>query len=439
LLINDILDLSKIEAGKLELKDVPVNPYIFLSEIEQIFSLILKEKEVDFIINIDEEVPRGFLLDELRVRQILFNLIGNAVKFTDSGSITVSVRLECKSAKENHTDVIFEVKDTGIGIPEDRHEQIFEAFIQQEEQNTRKYGGTGLGLAITKRLIEMMKGSLILESEVGVGSTFKVHLKDIVIIPDVEAVPVEGSENFNNIVFERSRILLVEDIENNRRLIKYFLEQYDFEIIEAYNGKDAIDIAEKELPDLIIMDIQMPVLDGFQAAKAIKENPVLKHIPIIAVTASNLKYDTAKTMDVFGGYLRKPISRLDLFNQCFRFLKYSSAKESETGNDSKGIQGQVTTGGVQISESVISMLQDEVKKKWMVANEDKMINEIIEFANIVKNLGEQNSILALTEYGNKLFQAADAFQVIKINKLLKNFPDIVKMLTGGQGGKIEGK
>ncbi|MGE5353484.1 MAG: ATP-binding protein [Acidobacteriota bacterium] len=186
MLINDILDLSKIEADRIEIKHEPVSLYLLLNEISQIFTSTLRQKGVGFNIKIAPGVPGTLLLDEVRLRQILFNLIGNAVKFTDSGMVTVNLRSEAKSDNSGKVDLYFEVSDTGIGIPEDQFDLIFEVFRQREGQSTKKYGGTGLGLTITKRLVEMMQGHISVESKVGSGSTFRFNLNDVEVIPGGE-------------------------------------------------------------------------------------------------------------------------------------------------------------------------------------------------------------------------------------------------------------
>ncbi|MCU7495699.1 MAG: hypothetical protein HF314_17565 [Ignavibacteria bacterium] len=193
-LINDILDLSKIEAERIEIKREPVNPYLLLNEISRIFSQTLRQKSVDFKMEIDPGVPGKLMLDEVRLRQILFNLIGNAVKFTNSGRVTLRLKANIKERESGKTDLFFEVSDTGIGIPEDQFELIFESFRQREGQSTKKYGGTGLGLTITKRLIEMMQGSISVESRLGQGSTFRFNLPDVEIISGSEDHAIELSE-----------------------------------------------------------------------------------------------------------------------------------------------------------------------------------------------------------------------------------------------------
>ncbi|HEX2961928.1 MAG TPA: ATP-binding protein [Ignavibacteriales bacterium] len=196
MLINDILDLSKIEANRIEITHEPVSLHLLLNEISQIFTSTLRQKGVGFDMKIEPGVPGRLLLDEVRLRQILFNLIGNAVKFTDSGMVSVNVRSEAKSENSGKVDLYFEVCDTGLGIPEDQFELIFEVFCQREGQSNKKYGGTGLGLTITKRLVEMMNGRISVESKVGSGSTFRFNLPEVEIIPGGESysAPLTGEE-----------------------------------------------------------------------------------------------------------------------------------------------------------------------------------------------------------------------------------------------------
>ncbi|MDM8562855.1 ATP-binding protein, partial [Candidatus Marithioploca araucensis] len=178
-LINDILDLSKIEVGQLELLYKVVNPNVIFNEIQQFFAVKIAEKNIDFLVEIDKELPQTLLLDETRLRQVLFNLIGNAIKFTEKGYVKLHADKICKGKSCKNVDLIFSVIDTGIGIPEERQDIIFETFQQQDGKSTRKYEGTGLGLAITKRLVEMMNGKISVKSTVGVGSIFEIILRNI--------------------------------------------------------------------------------------------------------------------------------------------------------------------------------------------------------------------------------------------------------------------
>lgn len=207
ILINDILDLSKIESNMLNIQYDTVNPYVVFNEIEQIFQLDIDKKSLIFIKNIDENLPKALILDEGRIRQILVNIVGNAVKFTDDGYIKLSVRKEWVGKEHGKINLIISVEDTGIGVPTDQQELIFESFRQQDGQSTRKYGGTGLGLSITKKLVEMMNGEIKLKSTIGEGSLFEIVLNDVsVISKDIFT---------DNISFEKTESLMVDDSKSN--------------------------------------------------------------------------------------------------------------------------------------------------------------------------------------------------------------------------------
>ncbi|HEX2866259.1 MAG TPA: ATP-binding protein [Ignavibacteriales bacterium] len=286
-LINDILDLSKIEAERIEIRREPVSPQNLLNEISRIFTTILRQKGVAFNLEIHPGVPGLVLLDEIRLRQILFNLAGNAVKFTEMGSVTIRLRGENRPQDSSMVDLYFEVTDTGIGIPEDQFELIFEVFRQREGQSTKKYGGTGLGLTITKRLIEMMNGTISVESRLGKGSTFRFNL------PGVEILQGEG---------------ICENVVQYEELIL------------------AAPVPEKLSP------------------KA-------------------------------GEYLSGPLM-----------------------------------------------------SKWLSAKEGMMIDEIADFAQEIKKLGEENSSELLVKFGGDLIESADTFRVAEITKLLESFPELARKL-----------
>ncbi|MCI0470343.1 MAG: ATP-binding protein, partial [Candidatus Aminicenantes bacterium] len=257
-LINDILDLSKIEAGKLELHEDNVSIHSVLAEIKNIFSREIEKKELDFQIEIDPYLPDRVLLDEIRLRQVLLNLMGNAVKFTDAGYIKLSVNLDFKDEHQRILDVIFSVRDTGSGIPADQLDLIFDAFKQLQRKDSKKIRGTGLGLSITKRLVEMMGGEISVASEFNKGSTFTVKFREVAV---AQSVPESGAESKNVtevIDFDRASVLIADDIESNRAVLKGFLSRTAITVIEAENGKEAIDYAHKYKPDLIVMDIRMP-------------------------------------------------------------------------------------------------------------------------------------------------------------------------------------
>ncbi len=243
-LINDILDLSKIEAGKIELQYAALNPQNLFDEIGRIFSVKVKEKGLEFLTEIDDKLPKALHMDEVRIRQILFNIVGNAVKFTSSGYVKLRVKGVYFKDKSK-IDLIFSVKDTGIGITDEDKEIIFDAFRQSKKQRSDKYGGTGLGLSITKRLIEMMEGSVSVESTAGKGSIFTVKLKNVVVA-SVEDISEEQELTFlDDIKFSGQTVLAVDDIKSNRMLIKETLKPYNLNVLRAEkrNQADNMDIS----------------------------------------------------------------------------------------------------------------------------------------------------------------------------------------------------
>ncbi|MEI7811508.1 MAG: ATP-binding protein, partial [Ignavibacteria bacterium] len=267
-LINDILDLSKIEAGKVEIKNEPANLFSLFNEIKMIYSVILNDKGVSFNVDIDPSMPTGLLIDEFRLKQVILNLVSNAIKFTASGSVNIIVTAEINELCK----LTVEVRDTGIGIPKEQHDKIFESFTQQKGQSTSKYGGTGLGLTISKKLVELMGGRIVLESNPGEGTSFRVIISDIEIIENNDTDILESIEDYDSIVFEKAKVLIVEDTETNIRVLSEFLKMENIETIEASDGMEAIAKAERTRPDLILMDIQMPVMDGWEMLDIINKS-----------------------------------------------------------------------------------------------------------------------------------------------------------------------
>lgn len=315
-LINDILDLSKIEAGKMEIKKSPVMMHSVISELKEVFTLSSSEKNLELVFMISGNFPKIILIDELRFRQIIANLIGNAIKFTESGSVTVKVNSIFSRTNSSKVDLLVSVEDTGKGITETDRTNIFEAFYQQLDQNIGKFGGTGLGLTISRRLTEVMGGSIELRSKVGEGTTFTLRLPDIQVMNEHLEEEVESV----NVYLPEFSLLIADDIDYNRRLIKDFLSEYKIEIYEAADGKKAIDLAKELKPDIILMDIRMPIMDGFEASRIIKEDPALKHIPIIALTAYVMKGVEEEIKKYCNGFIRKPMSKRDLLSELMTLL-----------------------------------------------------------------------------------------------------------------------
>jgi PAS domain S-box-containing protein len=340
-LINDILDLSKIEAGKLVLKYYPVATHKLFDETFQIFEHRLAEKNLEYSFEIAPGIPQSVILDETRLRQILLNLIGNAVKFTQRGKIGLKVWAEYTDENSRSCfDLYFSITDTGIGIPDDQLENIFKPFEQHNEKTGYDYEGTGLGLSISRDLATALNGTISVKSEVGRGSVFTVHLKSVeVCTTGLEELPETYPDliNFYSLSFDKATILVVDDIDYNRDLIRGFLTGLNFEIIEAGNGKEALEKAREYEPDLILLDMKMPVMDGYVAASILKNDIKLKNIPVISVTASALTEDEKRISAICDGYIRKPIHRADLITMIMKYIRYSVSEQDNTVNFSGNI------------------------------------------------------------------------------------------------------
>lgn len=298
-LVNDILDFSKIEAGKLNLISQPIHLVDLLGNIHKSFLPKAQEKKVGFYLDIDVSTPQVVKSDSMRISQILNNLISNAIKFTDVGEVRLSV------STDQRGNVRFKVSDTGIGIPKNKERLVFESFQQASTSTADKYGGTGLGLTITKYLVEIFKGSLSLDSIEGVGTVFEVTLPlEILTNAELAVSQHTGKVIEANVDLKGKKALLVEDIEINAVIAGKFLDMWGMHWERAYNGKEAVDMVQKGGYDVILMDLQMPIMDGREAAKLIREQIKLS-IPIIALSAASEQSINADIIH-FDDFIPKP-------------------------------------------------------------------------------------------------------------------------------------
>jgi len=318
-IINDILDFSKIEAGKLEINKINFDMCNILEIIKNTLELKALEKALEFEIFCDDPKNSIFYGDNIRITQILINLTNNAIKFTNKGSVKVYI------SKQNNNIVRFQVIDTGIGLTKEEQSKLFQSFSQADGSTTRKYGGTGLGLSISKQLVELMNGEIWIESEVGVGSKFIFEIA----LNKGDKTKIKKSKEVDKTkitTLKDSKILLVEDNTINQEIIIGLLEDSQIEIDVANNGQEAVEKFNKNNYELILMDIQMPIMDGYEATKKIREND--KNIPIIALTANAMKEDIEKTKKAqMNEHLNKPIDVEKLYQT---LLKYISKKINNT-------------------------------------------------------------------------------------------------------------
>jgi CheY-like chemotaxis protein len=326
-LINDILDLAKVDAGKMIFEQTPFKMALSISAMLHLFEPKIREKNVELIKEYDSQIPEVLVGDPVRLHQIILNLVSNAVKFTNKGKITVSVRL----LKENDTKatIEFAVKDTGIGIAQDKLKKIFDNFQQASSGTSRLYGGTGLGLAIVRQLVEAQDGSINVESVLNHGSKFGFVLDFLKTKADAESEDalIELDAEVKNI-----KVLVVEDIALNQLLMHTLLDDFGFQCEIAGNGKIAVEKLKSAMYDIVLMDLQMPEMNGFEATEYIR-NTMRSNIPIIALTADVTTVDLVKCKAVgMNDYIAKPVDEKLLYSKIVGEIKKSIQLKGNNGN-----------------------------------------------------------------------------------------------------------
>jgi signal transduction histidine kinase len=309
--INDVLDYNKSELDKIELETVQVNLAVLMGKIHSGLSNNATEKGLELVLDVDDRLKNlTVLTDPTRITQVIYNLAGNAIKFTEEGSVKIS--LQVKTIERDNALILFSVSDTGIGIEPERQEAIFDPFTQASSDTTRKFGGTGLGLAIVKRLLKLFNSTITLESRAGGGTTFYFSI-DFAICNEVIQTGADAHTETN--VLKGLKLLIAEDNRINVMLLEKLLSKWEITTVIAWNGQEAVDKLLTENFDGILMDIHMPVMDGYNATRAIRHlsDPVKANIPIIAITASVSHHLYAKiTLAGMQDYIHKPFQPTQL-------------------------------------------------------------------------------------------------------------------------------
>lgn len=373
-IINDILDLSKIEAGKLELHMEQFDLFKLGSEATDIISYQAQKKGLEVLLNISDDLPRFIQADALRLKQVLVNLLGNAVKFTEKGEIELRISA-ITDPNDDQITFKFEVRDTGIGIKADKQEKIFEAFAQEDASTTKKYGGTGIGLAISNKILALMGSRLQLTSYPGSGSTFYFYLTlEAVKEMTLQAVADPGNTDTENLRLAdvKARILVVEDNTVNMLLTKVIIHKLmpEATIIEAGNGLDAVQICRLKMPDIILMDIQIPEINGYEATSRIRLSEQQGHVPIIALTAGNISGEKEKSLAAgMDDFLSKPIVENSLAAIFCKWLGRKQEVVEEVARTDKGqhFNEEVLKGYLgedDISHDILLLTCSEVRKSF---------------------------------------------------------------------------
>lgn len=413
--INNILDHSKIESGKILIEEIKFDIKLVVEAVKELLSFRSTEKNIKLHIEIDEYLPQFCIGDPVRLKQILLNLTDNAIKFTNKGEVKIKVDL----IKENKNDmeVRFTVKDTGIGIPEKKLEMIFESYAQANLDTTRKYGGSGLGLTITKKLVELQGGTIHVKSIYKKGTTFFIDMKYKKYIEGT----IDKKDDYTDMHADNIRILFIEDNSVNQMITKVALEDYGFSIEIASNGKEGLEILKQHSFDLILMDVQMPIMDGYQATQHIRKDPQFKKystIPILGITAYSTKSEAEKCISSgMNDYVLKPFNPRDLYTKIIRLLNDQSTefsiKDSRiSDNNTKSANvidldylRSITKNRSDLTKDMIKIFLDQLKfateeiKKYLIENNILALKAL---AHKMKSSAGIMGIVILEDNFNKL-------------------------------------
>jgi signal transduction histidine kinase/ligand-binding sensor domain-containing protein/CheY-like chemotaxis protein len=421
-LINDLLDLSKLEAGKMTLNYTPVEINTVLFEIRHIFDLKIKEKKLSMQIVEDKTLPDELMLDETKIRQILINLVSNAIKFTDSGLIKIVVS-KLHENTVGFIDFQISVEDSGRGLSSLEKEKLFELFWQSENHEFHNpVAGTGLGLSITKNLVNMMDGEISVSSEVGSGSIFSVIFHNVAVADfNSKDDIVQKPDLLENITFKGIKALVVDDIEDNRNLLIEIMKTVEIKCASSENGKEAIIQTESFNPDIIFMDLQMPLMNGFAAAEKIKNNPMTRQIPIIAVSASS---ENENLKEYFSDYVVKPYFLKDIMRILKSHLSYHSVpREEEILQEETDFTMASITDFPLLLESLNEALID-----WKTLKPSGRMSILENFALSLNKLGKKHKAQVLSSYSDELLFHIQQFDLTNIEKKLKEYPGIIEKI-----------
>ncbi len=429
-LINDILDLSKVEAGKVEIQYSSTSLRGTVESVSKMFSQKIGEKNLNFEVDVGPEVPDFLLVDETRLQQVLINLIGNAIKFTERGHIRLRVNCEClnsgESTEQDAVQLTIAVEDTGKGIPKNQQEKVFSTFEQVAGQSIGEFGGTGLGLPICLKLIELMGGQINVASELGIGSCFTITLPGVRV---GEAVTGSDLEPNSSVLLTSGTLLLVDDSESSRELLCGYLEDFPLTLYESQNGLTCLSMARSVSPDVIILDIKMPGMDGFEVIERLKSDDRSENIPVIAVSASSFNDEKNTVLSVCDCFLSKPISKQDLVTALMKYLPFEHKEVNKGATPEKQVIQAVEATCSELPEDkkkviLLRLVNDfqprfDKLKKAMIMNEaTQCADDLCRFS---KELGDEPLIVWAKEFS----EAVQILDLAAVLKLVNSFGGLV--------------
>ncbi len=432
-LINEILDLSRVEAGKLELRTEPTD----VAEVVEAVAVMLKKQAMDKGIALDTKIagtaPPALEVDALRLRQVLLNLVTNAVKFTHRGG--VKVQLTSTPASPTAWNLSISVSDTGIGIAPEDQARIFSPFEQAGTPASSGVQGSGLGLSITRRLVNLMNGELSMTSEAGQGSEFVVTFANVPVSQKAVDPPTGRTADFNEL--RPASILVVDDNATNRELVAGFFAGSHHELLFAEDGIEALEVARHAHPDVILMDIRMPRMDGKWARQILHEDERTRAIPVIAQTASSLPEDSEHLRHMFNGYLRKPFTARSLYKELEELLGHATMRHvapQPVKQVSASMPAAVTESldaHTSASWPGLAPHLEEMGRGDILRFRDTLpMREIASFAGSLQVLASRHDCPPLGRYASALVTAAEGFDLDQVERLLSDFGTVAERITG---------
>jgi len=355
------------------------------------------------------------------------NLIGNSIKFTEHGTITLALRWRTDSAKRGRGALEIDVKDTGIGIPLERQADVFRPFVQVNPQRMGEQQGSGLGLSIVHRLTERMGGTITVESAEEQGTCFKLRFPDVPIsvrLPNHVRADLAEQVDFNEL--QPANLLVVDDNAANRDLVAGYFERTEHTLTFATNGREALEMVRAKHPDVVLMDIRMPEMDGNMALEEIRKLPGTELLPVIAVTASSMIDDEQVLRGFFAGYVRKPFTRQELFHELAAFLprrERSAAKSTDTS-----VESSVIPVSTFAKASLVPALRQLESSLWREASESGAINDVKIFADRLIQLGRASASVPVQTYAAALQHEADVYAIVRMETRLKDYPGLIQSI-----------
>lgn len=438
-LINDILDLSKVEAGKIELSYEPMSVSALIEEIADVFEPKVREKQLDLFVNIQAGFPDAIIFDEARLRQMLFNLVGNALKFTEKGFVQINVNFEKNPGSDRTIKFIVEVCDTGVGVAPDQRNAIFEAFKQQSGQSARKYGGTGLGLTITKKLASKMNGRIELESASGAGSTFRLVFDSAAVSGETPARAPREHDVDEDVDFGGATVLVADDSLYDRKLSTKFLEGCNLKIYESGKPSSFFSKFEEARPAVVLLDDQFFLREETKIAESLSEAKNSRNIEII-LTAASISPEaklSAKSRKLVDGKIQKPFSRNELIATLAKRLAALKSKSRETVSDAAFDPAGESATAVN---KILPALEGDFMRQWKSLNKIFMIKRAKSFAESLRELGRKEKVKSLETYGAKLYEYADGAVLEKAKSALDDYPKLIgKMKEFAESDTDHGK